>query len=90
MCGCGSNFDGKTESHFSSVDSINKRRNEMKGKISSFTGSSNKGNDFIDVRKYGIDEEEHFAYNPKQGIGFTNFSDGRGFKHNNELGEYDY
>lgn len=90
MCGCGSNFDGGVTHHFDSVESIRQRKKDMSDKILNFMGTLPKKQPVIDVKKYGIDAEEYFAYNPKHGGNFSNFTDSRGFKHSNELNEYDY
>ncbi len=90
MCGCGSNFNGNKAGRSLDLNSLKKEIESINNEFSSFVGSLPKEQPVIDVSKYGVSEEEHFAYNPKHGGYFNNFSDNRGFKHGNELGEYDY
>ena len=85
MCGCNSNFDGSKK-----LSQIKQRRDAFKERFSSFKGSLPKPQPVINVKNYGIDEEEYFSYNPKHRGGFSNFVDNRGFKHSNELGGYDF
>ena len=89
MCGCNSNFDGKKVKALD-LDSMKSGIESLNEEFYSFMGSLPKQQPVVDVKKYGISEEEYFSYNPKHRGNFVNFTDGKGFKHSNELNEYDY
>ncbi len=89
MCGCNSNFSGKKGETFG-LDETRLGVEEINEQFSSFMGKLPREVPVIDVSKYGISEEEYFSYNPKHRGNFVNFTDGRGFKHSNELNEYEY
>tara|TARA_R100001244_G_scaffold96103_1_gene72027 strand:+ start:562 stop:1089 length:528 start_codon:yes stop_codon:yes gene_type:complete len=85
-------FVGERKRTAFSMGGFKKRFDDNQKKFSSFMGKvgMQKNHNFVDIKKHGISEEEYFAYNPKHSTSFSNFTDGRGFKHNNELNEYDY
>tara|TARA_R110000824_G_scaffold178585_1_gene358366 strand:- start:1736 stop:2431 length:696 start_codon:yes stop_codon:yes gene_type:complete len=62
----------------------------LDSRFSAFMGKVKTKRNFVDTKKHGIADEEFFAYNPKQRGNFSNFTDGRGFKHNNELDSFDF
>tara|TARA_R100001244_G_C5171163_1_gene131673 strand:- start:3955 stop:4227 length:273 start_codon:yes stop_codon:yes gene_type:complete len=90
MCGCNSNFKGADMKGKSYASGTEKLMQEHKARFSSFMGSLPKRQPVIDTKKHGISDEEYFAYNPKHRGNFSNFTDGRGFKHNNELNNFDF
>tara|TARA_R110002020_G_scaffold190916_9_gene390584 strand:+ start:787 stop:1005 length:219 start_codon:yes stop_codon:yes gene_type:complete len=72
------------------MGSVDELMRKHKQKFSSFKGGLPKKQPIIDTKKHGISDEEYFSYNPKHSGNFSNFTDGRGFKHGNELNEYDF
>ena len=97
MCGCNSNFTGRKKK-VSNASGCTCKQGEPcnclsgnKDRFSSFMGKIKKNNrNFVDTKKHGIADEDFFAYNPKHRANFSNFTDSRGFKHQNELEEFDY
>lgn len=90
MCGCNSNFRGSNGEVGGRMKEIEQKMREHKSKFSSFMGKLPKPQPIIDTKKHGISDEEYFAYNPKHRGNFSNFTDGRGFKHDNELDGFDF
>lgn len=93
-CGCSSNFKGgssKKESY--SMNGTEKLMREHKAKFSAFMGQNESGENnspYVDIKKHGIPEEQYFEYNAKHSGNFSNFTDERGFKHANELEDFDF
>tara|TARA_R110000803_G_scaffold133104_3_gene200332 strand:+ start:305 stop:616 length:312 start_codon:yes stop_codon:yes gene_type:complete len=101
-CGCGSSFSGKTNKLNMSSKEVGAKKcscgkggnctcgKSLDSRFSAFMGKVKTKRNFVDTKKHGIADEEFFAYNPKQRGNFSNFTDGRGFKHNNELDSFDF
>jgi hypothetical protein len=94
MCGCSSNFSGKkVNANGCTCDKGGKCtcKAGFDARYSAFMGKvGQRKQRFVDTKKHGIPNEEYFAYNPKHSANFVNFTDERGFKHDNELRDFEF
>lgn len=72
--------------------STEKLMQEHKARFSAFMGEEEGvgQSPYVDIKKHGIPEEQYFEYNAKHRGNFSNFTEGRGFKHANELEDFDF